>query len=84
MMIIYYTFNAYIFVHGQKGVARTLARVAWEKLYCILTSLLVFVRSFSFFFFKEEKNKRNKINVAPFGTITLLSLSLDQFVKKLL
>lgn len=60
MMIIYYTFNAYIFVHGQKGVARTLARVAWEKLYCILTSLLVFVRSFSFFFSKKKKIKETR------------------------
>lgn len=31
MTIIYYTFNAYIFVYGQKIVGRTLARVAWES-----------------------------------------------------
>lgn len=31
MTIIYYTFNAYIFVYGQMVAGRALARVAWES-----------------------------------------------------
>ena len=32
MTIIYYTFNAYIFIYGQMVVGCALARVAWESI----------------------------------------------------
>lgn len=45
MTIIYYTFNAYIFVYGRKEVGRTLARVAWESTVYSFSRLLFRMRN---------------------------------------
>lgn len=45
MTIIYYTFNAYIFVYGRKEVGRTLARVAWESTVYSFSRLLFPMRN---------------------------------------